>query len=63
MKTYRDMIAAGYHEGRTTYQRGYVSRRADINDQPVHETRRGELYVLAPCWTSTRYCYRVYLVK
>ena len=32
MKTYRDMIAAGYHEGRTAYQRGYVSRRADIND-------------------------------
>ena len=63
MKTYREMIANGYHAARTSYQRGYVSRRTDINDQQVHETRRGELYVLAPCWVSTQYCYRVYLTR
>lgn len=64
--TYADAIKAGYKEADTKYQRGYISRRADPDAQPVRVaggSRKGQLYVLLPCYRSTQYCIRQYLYK
>lgn len=49
------------------YQRGYKSRRNyALGDEEVmfvsttSNNRRGQAYVLAPCYNTTRYCERVY---
>ena len=59
--TYANAIAAGYQTGKTSYQRGYVSRKINPDNQPVL-TSRGKLYVLLPCWHTTQYCIRQYLI-
>ena len=61
--TYKEAKTKGYKDGRTAYQRGYVSRKINIDNQPVLESGRGELYVLLPNWNSTQYCIRQYLTK
>lgn len=61
--TYLEAKAKGYKDGRTAYQRGYVSRKTNIENQPVLKSGRCELYVLLPNWNSTRYCIRQYLTK
>lgn len=64
--TYIDAIKAGYKMADTKYQRGYVSRRADTDAQPVRTAggaRMGQLFVLLPCYCSTRYCIRQYLYR
>lgn len=61
--TYKEAKAKGYRDGRRAYQRGYVSRKVDIDDQPVLKSGAGELYVLLPNWDSTQYCIRQYLTK
>ena len=64
--TYADAIKAGYKDGGTKYQRGYISRRVDTMAQPVRVAggnRKGQLYVLLPSYDSTRYCVRRYLYK
>lgn len=67
IRTLADAYAAGMREGRTMYQRGYVTRKhRDPEDIEVLEAggyRRGELYYLAPNKNSTHYCYRVYLER
>jgi len=67
MKTLRDYQSMGYVlSDDITYQSGYVSRKADMSKQIVYEakgSRKGQFYVLAPCFKSTRYCYRQYLKK
>ena len=67
MKTLNDYLADGYHlDGGMTYQRGYVSRKTDIGNQIVHIAggkRKGDPYILVPCFTSSRYCFRHYLTK
>ena len=66
MTTLNDYLDAGYRLADMQYQKGYVSRRVDIGNQPVLTAkghRAGELYILEPCYTSTRYCFRHYLVK
>lgn len=63
--TYGEALDMGYRMGDIKYQRGYVSRRVDVLEQPVKEaggSRKGELYVLIPNRYSTNYCYRQYLV-
>lgn len=45
---------------RTAYQRGYVSRKVKLDEQPILHGRRGD-YILAPCYHTTRYCARLYL--
>lgn len=63
-KTYKEAVEMGYTRGVTAYQRGYVSRRGGWENQLVHVAggaRKGQLYVLVPCWTSTQYCVRQYL--
>lgn len=65
-KTYADAIRAGYREIGQAYQRGYVSRRTARDTLPIRVAggnRRGELFVLAPCFRSTQYAVRVYLAK
>ena len=64
--TYQDAIKAGYIAGETKYQRGYVSRKTNADMQPVHVAggrRKGQLYALLPCYTSTQYCIRQYFIK
>lgn len=68
MKTLDDFLDAGYHlDGGMTYQRGYVSRKIkDLGSRPVLEgkgSRKGQFYILEPCYSSTRFCFRHYLTK
>lgn len=56
-------VIKGY---KTAYQRGYVSHKTIIDNQQLmiaDGSRAGEVYYLAPCYTSTQYCYRVYISK
>lgn len=64
--TYKEAIANGWENADMTFTRGYVSRKADIDEAECHEAkgkRKGQLYVLVPCNISTQYCYRLYLIK
>lgn len=64
--TYAEAIAAGYKPTEVTYQRGYVSRKTNVEEQIVMTaggSKAGKLYVLLPNWFSTRYCFRQYLTK
>ena len=62
--TYADAKILGYHGGYTRMQRGYVSRKNfDVDEAEVQYTKDGRMYVLCPCYCSTRYCIRLYLVK
>ena len=65
--TLKEAIANGYKIGDRKMQRGYVSRKIpNCTDIPVFVAggrRKNEFYYLAPCWNSTRYCYRQYLHK
>ena len=64
--TYQDAINQGYHAADTAYQRGYISRRADPMQQPIHiagGSRKGQLYILLPNAQSTQYCIRQYLTR
>ncbi|MEG0578377.1 MAG: hypothetical protein RR490_00430 [Niameybacter sp.] len=60
--TYKQAIENGYTKGHTAYQRGYISRKTDINTQTVLTGRKG-LYVLIPAFNTTIYCIRQYLKK
>lgn len=49
------------------YQRGYKSRRNYVMDNEelmfvpmTSNNRRGQAFILAPCYNTTRYCERVY---
>ena len=67
MKTLNDYLDAGYRlDGGKSYTKGYVSRKVDLGNQIVYEAggnRKGQFYILAPSYTSTRYCFRHYLTK
>ena len=55
----------GWETDGTTWYRGYVSRRSKPEDWPVCEAggkRYGELYYIHPCWHSTQYCLRTYII-
>ena len=47
-----------------TLERGYVSRKNfDFDEQEVKigkGRRKGEMYILVPCYYSTRFCQRMY---
>lgn len=54
-----------YGFGESAYTRGYVSRK-NYNPDNAHVytaggSRAGQLYILAPCYDSTRFCFRQYL--
>lgn len=65
--TYKEAKDAGYRLADAAYTRGYVSRKAyNIDSAEVYTaggSRKGQLYILRPCFDSTRYCFRHYLVK
>lgn len=64
--SFKEAISNGYQMGSTSFQRGYISRKTNTNDQPVKVAggnRRGELYILLPNYDSTKYCIRQYLRK
>ena len=67
VKTLSDALALGYKLADQQYQRGYVSRKIDLwGGSPVHVaggSRRGELYILRPAWSTSQYCIRQYLRK
>lgn len=54
-----------YYLHRTSYARGYVSRKANYDDLPVHpyKGRFGTGYTVdLPSYESTRYCRRQYYI-
>lgn len=62
--TYREALEKGYKVVGSAWTRGYVSRKAKVDDLVCHEaggSRKGLLYVLLPSTMSTRYCTRLYL--
>lgn len=64
--TFKEAKEQGYYVDDVRLERGYVSRRVNVDEQLVLEAggrRKGETYVSAPCFESTRYKYRYYLTK
>lgn len=64
--TYDEALKTGYRDGVQRYFRGYVSRKVDIGNQPVKTAggnRKRQPYVELPCFYSTQYAIRQYLVK
>lgn len=64
--TYGEAKALGYETYETRFAAGYLSRKIDVDAQPVETaggSRRGELYVDVPNYGSTRYHYRLYIRK
>lgn len=66
--TLKEAKAQGWKEnGYTAYQRGYVSRKGfDADNAQVYDAGgrlKGWKYYLAPNWSSSQYCFRVYLSK
>ncbi len=65
-ETYGEAIANGYITADHQYSRGYISRKTDINNQPIKIAggkRKGDIYIDIPSYDSTRYHYRTYLKR
>ena len=67
MYSLKDALEEGYWRNEIRTQKGYCTRKHRNPDEiEVHfaeGNRKGEPYYLEPCFTSTRYCFRVYLRK
>lgn len=66
MMNLKEALEQGYKMADMKYQRGYVSRKTNREEQKVQVaggSRKGQLYVLVPCFESTQYCYRLYLTR
>lgn len=61
-KTYKEALESGYKCGRTTKERGYISRKSNPDNHAVQVSGTKELYVSLANWKSTRYCFRQYLI-
>lgn len=64
--TYAEAKKNGYIDADQAYFRGYVSRKINADAQIVKVAggnRKGQLYVELPCWHSTNYAVRQYLIK
>lgn len=64
--TYEQALNAGYRVTDIKWQRKYISRKADIMEQPVklaEGNRKGQAYVELPSWQSSQYSLRAYLAK
>lgn len=64
----RDAREMGFTEtGEMTREVGYVSRRGNPDFSIVYIAgkgkRAGQFYYLAPCYDTTRYCWRVYIAR
>ena len=65
--TLSQALAAGYRIAGEAYAQGYISRKQARGDALVYPagsrgSRVGQFYALLPCWKSTRYCIRIYLL-
>lgn len=64
--TYKEAIAAGYKRADQRYERGYLSRKINPDNQLVCTAggnRKGWKYVCLPCYHSTQYFIRQYIYK
>ena len=61
--TLKEALQKGYTLGQTSWQRGYISRKTDVNSQEVmYGGRKHDMpYVLVPSFKSSSYCVRQYL--
>lgn len=63
--TVEEALANGWTLAGTTWQMGYVSRRADVGKQRLRRVprgrRAGQYYFLLPSFMSTCYCHRQYI--
>lgn len=56
--TFKEALNSGYRLADQRWFLGYVSRKVNIDDQPVliaGGSRKGEPYVELPNWRSTRF--------
>lgn len=63
---YGEALAQGWYPAEQRWERGYVSRRCNPEEQQVWTaggTMYGRKYVLLPSYRSTQYCIRQYLKK
>lgn len=64
--TYREALDMGFTPGDTKWTSGYLSRKIDIDNQPVKTAtkgrREGQKYVDLPTYQSTQYHLRQYLI-
>lgn len=61
--TYAEVKANGWKDGHTAYAKGYISRKVDIDNQPVKQTARGWYYIEKPAYNTTQYYVRQYLIE
>ena len=61
--TYRDALDMGYKPVRRALERGYISRKVDIMNQPVLESKRCGKYIQAPLFDTSKYFARIYISK
>ena len=64
--TYLQALQSGYRNADQQYQRGYVSRKVDVDTQWVYTaggSRKGDKYVLLPAWNTTQFCIRQYIAQ
>ena len=62
--SYKQAIKNGWQIADERSQRKYVSRKVNLENQPVLAAgghRKGEFYVEVPSWQSSRYSIRRYL--
>lgn len=62
----KSLKECGYILYKTSYHRGYVSRKSDMDALPAekYKGKYGEgYYVLCPCYHSTEYCLKEYWIK
>ena len=59
---YQHISSMGFVEGRTSFSRGYVSRKVIKSNQPVFISGTKEFFIELPCWKSTQYKVRQYLI-
>ena len=65
-ETYGEALKQGWQKTHAAWQRGYVSRKIDVNNQPIKLAggfRHGQFYVNLPSWGATQYCLRQYIAK
>lgn len=65
--TYKEVrLGDNYYTLRLTWQKKYISRKTDLDEQHVlivpYGPRKGDLYVELPSWNSTWYSNRRYLI-
>lgn len=64
--TLDEALDQGYRLADMQYTKGYLSRKTDLRTQPVHiagGNRKGDLYIEEPCWNTSKYHFRHYLVR